>query len=614
MEPSSSDLNETTTHDMNPAKSSKLGGFRTMPFIIANEAFEKVASYGLTPNMILYLMREYHMGVTKGSNIIFFWSAATNFLPTVGAFLSDVCLGRFLTIAFGSIFSLLGMLLLWLTAMVPGSKPPPCDQFTEKNCKSPTSSQMAFLLCAFFLMSIGAGGVRSCSLAFGADQFRRKGNVNNDSLLEKFFGWYYAAASVAVVIAFTVIVYIQDNIGWKVGFGVPAIIMLISALSFLIASSLYVKAKPNKSMFTGIAQAAVAAYKNRKLPLPSQSSHVVYHNKDSETAAPTDKLRFLNKACVVRNPEQDIAPDGSASNPWELCTVGQVEELKALIKVIPIWFTGLLMSIDVSQPTFPLLQATSMDRQLTSGFKIPAASFTLFAIIALVIWLGLYERVVIPLASKVRGKSVRLSTKQRMGIGIFISAIAMVVSAIVEHFRRRKAIQQGFINNAKAVVDMSALWLVPQHGLLGLAEAFNAIGQIEFYYSEFPKSMSSIASSLFGLGMAFASLLASAILSSVDKYTSKGGKESWVSSNINKGHYDYYYWVLASISFVNLLLYMVCSWAYGPCADGAFKVGDDQSCSKDQELSEQLRNGITKEEGKASEEGGELLKAQESAA
>lgn len=183
--------------------------------------------------------------------------------------------------------------------MVPGSKPPPCDQFTEKNCESPTSSQMAFLLSALFLMSIGAGGVRSCSMAFGADQFWRKDNVNNESLLEKFFGWYYAAASVAVVVAFTGIVYIQDNIGWKVGFGVPAILMVISTLSFLIASSIYVKAKPNKSMFTGIARAAVAAYKNRKLPLPSQNSHVMHYNKDSETVAPTDKLRCISNLSSI---------------------------------------------------------------------------------------------------------------------------------------------------------------------------------------------------------------------------------------------------------------------------------------------------------------------------
>ncbi|CAK9166097.1 unnamed protein product [Ilex paraguariensis] len=88
-------------------KKTPKGGFRTMPFIIANEAFEKVASYGLTPNMILYLMREYHMEMATGSNILFLWSAATNFLPVVGALLADSLMGRFWMIAFGSVISFL---------------------------------------------------------------------------------------------------------------------------------------------------------------------------------------------------------------------------------------------------------------------------------------------------------------------------------------------------------------------------------------------------------------------------------------------------------------------------------------------------------------------------
>jgi len=37
--------------------------------------------------------------------------------------------------------------------------------------------------------------------------------------------------------------------------------------------------------------------------------------------------------------KQDIASDGLAINHWSLCTVDQVEELKAIIKVIPLWST-----------------------------------------------------------------------------------------------------------------------------------------------------------------------------------------------------------------------------------------------------------------------------------
>ncbi|KAL5575183.1 hypothetical protein UlMin_016882 [Ulmus minor] len=577
MEPSSDVRSEHTNQHEIPAKKAK-GGLITMPFIIANEALEKVGSYGLLPNMILYMMRDYHLGLPKGTNIIFFWSAASNFMPILGAFLSDSYLGRFLTIGFGSIASLLGMILLWLTAMIPKLKPSPCVQFTA-SCKSPTSSQMTFLVSAFALISIGAGGIRPCSLAFGADQLYKRDDPKNERVMESFFSWYYASAAVSVVIALTGIVYIQDHYGWKVGFGVPVLLMCLATVLFFLASSLYVKHKASKSLFTGFAQVIVVAYKNRKLPLPSSNSDtgLYHHRKDSDLIAPTGKLRFLNKACVIRNREQDIAPDGSASNPWNLCTVDQVEELKALIKVIPLWSTGIMLSINTSQGTFLVLQASSMDRHITSSssFQVPAGSYAMFVVISLFFWVALYDRAILPLASKIRGKPVRLDVKKRMGIGLFLTSVAMVVSAIVENVRRRRAIHEGFLNNPQAVVAMSAMWLIPQHCLNGLAEAFTAIGQTEFFYTEFPKSMSSIAAALFGLGMAVANLLASVILSSVDNLTSRGGKSSWVSSEINKARYDKYYWVLAIMSFVNLIYFVFCSWAYGPCEQQRKKVRDE---------------------------------------
>lgn len=195
----------------------------------------------------------------------------------------------------------------------------------------------------------------------------------------------------------------------------------------------------------------------------------------------------------------------------------------------------------------------------------------MFTIIALTIWLVLYDRAILPLASRIRGKPVRLGTRERMGIGIFFSCMAMLISGIIEHIRRGKAIKQGLLNNPEGVVAMSAMWLIPQHCLNGIAEAFNAIGQTEFYYSELPKSMSSIAAAMFGLGMAVANLLASVILSNVDNLTKREGKESWVSSNINRGRYENYYWLLAIMTGFNLLYFMVCSWAYGPCVENMSK-------------------------------------------
>lgn len=191
--------------------------------------------------------------------------------------------------------------------------------------------------------------------------------------------------------------------------------------------------------------------------------------------------------------------------------------------------------------------------------------------VAVFITAGVYDRVILPLASKVRGKPVRISAKKRIGIGLFFTFLDFVVSAVVETTRRRKAIQEGYIDNPQAVLDMSAMWLIPHNVLCGIAEAFTATGHSEFYYTEFPSSMSSIAASLFSLGSAVGNLVATLIFSTVDDITSRGGKVSWVSDNINKGHYDKYYWLLTIMSAVNILYYLVSSWAYGPSAEYASK-------------------------------------------
>lgn len=581
------------------------GGLITMPFIIANEAFERVASYGLLPNMILYFIMDYGMSLTKGQNILYLWNAATNFTPLFGAFISDSYLGRFLTIALGSISSLLGMILLWLTAMIPEARPGPCDPRTPQLCKSASSFQHFLLYASFGLISIGAGGIRPCSLAFGADQLDKRDNPKNERVLERFFNWYYASASLSVVIALTGIVYIQDHAGWKVGFGVPAILMFLSASLFLLASSLYIKQTVRMSLFTSFLQVIRVSYKNRKLALPPHDSDGWYHHqKDSIHYVPTDKLRFLNKACIIRKPE-DITSDGVATNPWTLCTVDQVEELKILIRVLPLWSSGIMMSINISQSSFQLLQAKSMKRHLIGSFEVPAGSFGLFTVISLFVWIVIYDRAVLPLASKIRGKPVHLGVKLRMGIGLFFSLLGMVASAIIEHVRRKKAIEQGLLNNPMGLVNMSAYWLVIQHVFNGLAEAFNAIGQTEFYYSEFPKSMSSIASCMFGVGMGVANLLASLILSTVDDITSRGGKESWTSTNINKGHYESYYWLLAVMTSVNLVYFGVCSWAYGPCVERLNGVGIETSNGIGKELMKQ--SSRVKDE--TAEKGEELFKS-----
>ncbi|RHN77703.1 putative proton-dependent oligopeptide transporter family, major facilitator superfamily [Medicago truncatula] len=520
-----------------------------------------MASFGILPNMILYLTRHYGMETPVATNVILLWSAATNFTPILGAFLADSYFGRYPTIVFGLLLNLLGMLLFWLTTMIPNLSP--CDPITM-SCNSPTTSQLAFLYSSLCLISIGAGGVRASSLAFGIDQLNKEKDAG---IIEGYFNWTYALTAAAVLTGMTVLAYIQEIFGWMVGFGVPVVFMFISMVSFFLGSSLYVKVEPKGNVISEFARVVIASYRNRNLKSPSPdvfNDGMYFSDKDSAKLMPTDKFRFLNKACLIKNP-QDYNQDGELQNQWSHCTIDQVEAFKAMIKIIPIWITGMIMYINMSQGTFYVLEASSMNRHITSNFEIPAASVATFMVLFTVLWLVLYDCVLIPSASKLRRSPTRLRVKQKMGIGLLAICFSTASLAIVEGKRRKLAIDEGFIEFPQGVVNMSVMWLLPRQILDGFAEAFNGVGQNEFYICELPQSMSSVASTLSGLGMSIGNVLASLILSVVDNVTKGEGKESWVSSNINKGHYDYYYWLLFVLMLANFLGFLWFSKAYGPC-------------------------------------------------
>ncbi|CAN1838015.1 Protein NRT1/ PTR FAMILY 1.1 [Linum perenne] len=459
------------------------GGFRTIPFIILNEGFQSLASTGLHANMVIYLTKEFQMLAVAASSIISLWSAASSFLAIFGAVLSDSLLGRFTVILLGSFLALLGTIVLWL-------RPPPCDQLSITNCGTPaTITQLAILYTSLGLISLGAGCLMPCSMAFGADQLDHKDNPNNERALQGFFNWYYATGGVATLLGVTVLVYIQDSYGWGVGLAVPAFLVLFSTLLFLLPSSIYVKHEAN---------------------------------------------------------------DGTAINPWTLCTVEEVEAVKSIVKVLPIWSTGFLFCLSLSQSPFMILQAQTMDRHIFfNSFEIPPGSLGSFNLISFTLSIIIYDSILVPILSKITGNPRGLTTNVRLGAGMVLSILGMSIAGAVEAMRRWNAVKQD-------AVQMSVLWLVPSLFMLGMAQALNYIEQIAFYYTKLPKAMSSIAVSMLTLVVAIGSLLSSVLIDVVDRFTSGGGKESWLATDLNKGHLDYYYWLIAGISSLNFLYFLLC--------------------------------------------------------
>lgn len=76
---------------------------------------------------------------------------------------------------------------------------------------------------------------------------------------------------VSILLAVTVLVYIQDNVGWGWGLGIPTIFMLISVIVFIVGYPLYRNLDRVGSPYTRLIQVSVSAFKKRKLSCDRKS-------------------------------------------------------------------------------------------------------------------------------------------------------------------------------------------------------------------------------------------------------------------------------------------------------------------------------------------------------
>ncbi|RRT56751.1 hypothetical protein B296_00039359, partial [Ensete ventricosum] len=160
-----------------------------------NEAFERVATNGLTANFMVYLVEQYGMRQMAAATLSNIFSGTSNVAPLLGAFVSDAYWGRFRTLSYAS-----GMVVLTLTAAVPQLRPPVAEQSGQR--LGPSGAHLAILYLSLALLVLGAAGVRPCSLPFGVDQFDRSTEQGRHGL-NSFFNWYYSISTAATVVAMT---------------------------------------------------------------------------------------------------------------------------------------------------------------------------------------------------------------------------------------------------------------------------------------------------------------------------------------------------------------------------------------------------------------------------
>ncbi|XP_050205501.1 protein NRT1/ PTR FAMILY 6.4 [Mercurialis annua] len=536
------DAHQDTAVDFrgNPVDKSKTGGWLGAGLILGTELSERICVMGISMNLVTYLVGDLHIPAAKSATIVTNFMGTLNLLGLLGGFLADAKLGRYLTVVIFASITAVGVTMLTFATTISGMRPPSCDDYRKQHhqCIEATGQQLALLYAALYTIALGGGGIKSNVSGFGSDQFD-SGDPKEEKAMIFFFNRFYFCISLGSLFAVIVLVYMQDNIGRGWGYGISAGTMVIAVAVLLCGTPWYRFKKPQGSPLTVMWRVLFLAWKKRSLPYPSHPSFL--NDYQNPKVPHTDKFKCIDKAAIV----DDHAPaGGNKNNPWIVSTVMEVEEVKMVLKLMPIWSTCILFWTVYSQmTTFTIEQATFMDRKVGS-FEIPAGSMSTFLFISILLFTSLNERLFVPLGRKITHNPQGLTSLQRVGTGLIFSIIAMVAAALVEKERRDIAVQNG--------TKMSAFWLVPQYFLVGAGEAFAYVGQLEFFIREAPARMKSMSTGLFLSTLSMGFFVSSLLVSLVDKVT----KKIWLRSNLNKGKLANFYWVLAILGVLNFFAFL----------------------------------------------------------
>ncbi|CAN1843478.1 Protein NRT1/ PTR FAMILY 6.4 [Linum perenne] len=535
----------------NPADKSKTGGWLAAALILGTELSERICVMGISMNLVTYLVGDLHISSAKSATIVTNFMGTLNLLGLLGGFLADAKLGRYLTVAIFASITALGVTLLTLATMIPTMRPPQCDDYRRQHhqCIEANGKQLALLYAALYTTALGGGGIKSNVSGFGSDQFDPSDPKEEKSMVF-FFNRFYFCISLGSLFAVIVLVYIQDNIdrGW--GYGISAATMVVAVVILVVGMRLYRYKKPKGSPVTVISRVVFLAWKKRKVDYPKDVSLLNGFHGSKVKHTEKFKCRCLDKAAIVDETSRD-----NKNDPWTVSQVTEVEELKMVLKLIPIWSTCILFWTVYSQmTTFTVEQATFMNRNVRS-ISIPAGSFSTFLFITILLFTSLNEKLFVPLGRKLTGNPQGITSLQRIGIGLIFSFVAMAAGSLNFDLYLAALIEKNRRHNANNGVGTSAFWLVPQFFLVGAGEAFAYVGQLEFFIREAPEKMKSMSTGLFLSTISMGFFVSSLLVSVVDKVTDK----IWLRSDLNRGKLNNFYWLLSALGVVNFLVFLVCA-------------------------------------------------------
>uniref|UniRef100_A0A8C8JY06 Solute carrier family 15 member 1 n=1 Tax=Oncorhynchus tshawytscha TaxID=74940 RepID=A0A8C8JY06_ONCTS len=353
-------------------------------FIVVNEFCERFSYYGMRAVLVLYFRYFLKWDDDLATSIYHTFIALCYLTPILGAIVADSWLGKFKTIVYLSIVYTVGQVVMAVSAI---------HDITDTD-RDGTPDNMTFhvamSMVGLFLIALGTGGIKPCVAAFGGDQFED----HQEKQRSTFFSIFYLSINAGSLLS-TVITPIlrgqecgihSQQKCYPLAFGVPAALMVVALIVFIMGSGMYNKTAPKGNIMLEVCKCIGFAIKNR--------------------------FRHRSKTFPKREHWMDWA-----NEKYDKLLVAQVKMvLKVLFLYIPLPMFWTLFDQQGSRWT---LQATTMD----GNFVRTVNPILILALVPIM------DSLVYPLIKKCH---LNFTPLKRMTVGMLIAALAFVAAALLQ--------------------------------------------------------------------------------------------------------------------------------------------------------------------------------------
>ncbi|NXO29079.1 S15A1 protein, partial [Cisticola juncidis] len=361
-------------------------------FIVINEFCERFSYYGMKAVLTLYFTRFLHWDDNFATAIYHTFVALCYLTPILGAILADSWLGKFRTILYLSIIYAIGQTVLSVGSI---------NDLTDHNrdgSPDKVAVNIALSMIGLVLIALGTGGIKPCVSAFGGDQFEDDQEKQRSTFFSLFYLSINAGSLLSTLITPTLRatecgIHTKQEC-YPLAFGVPAILMAVALVVFVIGSKMYKKVKPQGNVMLEVSKCVGFAIKNR--------------------------FRHRSKQFPKREHWLDWA-----SEKYDKRLIAQTKMvLRVLFLYIPL---PMFWAVFDQQGSRWTLQATAMNGNF--GFHIQPDQMQIVNPILIVLMVPIVDSLVYPLIKKCK---LNFTPLKRMTVGMFLGSMAFVAAALVQ--------------------------------------------------------------------------------------------------------------------------------------------------------------------------------------